>query len=189
MIFPALYSPRTRQLLPYVIHQAAQGNYTPLLGLSGPVDAEPPIYLGLHLSVVCQEDIPRIVASDFQREAQATYMGAAMMESYISMCEAWPVQPTTDAAWQPVHSDIPTLLLSGEQDPVTPPAWADLAADTLTQSTHLVAAAGRHTIATHTCANKLVAAFIANPETELDTSCLHETKVLPYLLNVNGQGL
>lgn len=189
MIFPALYSPRSRQLLPLVIDQAAKGNYSPLFGLSGPVDAEPPIYLGLHLSVVCQEDIPRIVASDFDREAQASYMGSAMMESYIAMCEVWPVQPAAESAWQPVHSDIPSLLLSGKQDPVTPPTWAELAAETLTQATHVVAEAGGHTIATHTCANELVAAFITDPSAELDSTCLDETKVLPYLLNVNGQGM
>ncbi|WP_126757156.1 alpha/beta hydrolase [Aliidiomarina taiwanensis] len=189
MIFPALYSPRSRQLLPFAIDQAAQGNYSPLLGVSGPLDAESPIYLGLHLSVVCQEDIPRIVATDFEREAQSGYLGSAMMENYIAMCEVWPVQVTEADAWQPVQSDVPSLLLSGEQDPVTPPAWAELAAETLTQSTHVVAAAGGHTIATHTCANELVAAFIADPSAELDTSCLAETQVLPYLLNVNGQGM
>lgn len=189
MIFPALYSPRTRQLLPFVINEAAAGNYLPLVGLSGPVDGESPIYIGLHLSVICQEDVHRIGADDFAPEAEAEYMGSTMMENFIAMCVAWPVVPSEEPVWEPVHSDIPTLLLSGEQDPVTPPAWADLAAETLTNATHAVAEAGGHTIAGHTCANEIAAQFINTPGAEVDTSCLAETKVLPFLLNVNARGM
>lgn len=189
MIFPALYSPRTRQLLPFVISEAAAGNYLPLAGLSGPVDGESPIYIGLHLSVICQEDVHRIVADDFAREAEAEYMGSTMMENFIAMCVAWPVMPSEQPVWEPVSSDIPTLLLSGEQDPVTPPEWAELAAETLTNATHAVAQAGGHTIAGHTCANEIATQFINAPSVEVDTSCLAETKVLPFLLNVNARGM
>lgn len=189
MIFPALYSPRTRQLLPFVINEAAAGNYSPIAGLSGPVDAKSALYTGLTLSVLCQEDIPRIIDTDFVREAEADYMGSALMENFIAMCLEWPVSPSEEYVWQPVASDIPTLLLSGGQDPVTPPEWAELAAETLTDATHVVAEAGGHTIASHTCANELVADFITDPTTKLDTSCLAETKVLPFLLNVNARGM
>ena len=33
-----------------------------------------------------------------------------------------------------VYSETPALLLSGEYDPITPPAWAALAAETLPMS-------------------------------------------------------
>lgn len=189
MIFPALYSPRGRQLLPFVISEAAAGNYLPIAGLSGPVDSESPIYIGLHLSVICQEDVHRIVAADFEQEATAEFMGSSMMENFIAMCLEWPVMPSEMPVWEPVTSDIPTLLLSGEQDPVTPPAWAQLAAQTLTNVTHAVAAAGGHTIASHTCANEIATQFITNPSATVDTSCLAETKVLPFLLNINAGGM
>lgn len=189
MIFPALYSPRSRQLLPFVISEAAAGNYLPIAGLSGPVDSESAIYVGLHLSVICQEDVHRIVATDFEQEAAAEFMGSTMMENFIAMCVEWPVAPSTTPVWEPVNSDIPTLLLSGAQDPVTPPVWAELAAQTLTNATHAVAAAGGHTISSHTCANEIATQFIISPSAEVDTSCLAETKVLPFLLNINARGM
>ncbi|MCO4321528.1 alpha/beta hydrolase [Aliidiomarina quisquiliarum] len=189
MIFPALYSPRSRQLLPFVISEAAAGNYLPIAGLSGPVDRESAIYIGLHLSVICQEDVHRIVAADFEQESAGQYMGSTMMENFIAMCVEWPVMPSETPVWEPVSSDIPTLLLSGEQDPVTPPAWAELAAATLSNVTHAVAAAGGHTIASHTCANEIATQFIRNPSATVDTSCLAETKVLPFLLNINARGM
>lgn len=189
MIFPALYSPRTRQLLPFVIQAAAAGNYLPLSGLSGPAELKSDLYTGLTLSVVCQEDIPRISAEEAAKEISADYIGRDLLTQFTTMCAQWPVQPSPAVNAEPVVSDIATLLLSGGQDPVTPPEWAEQAAATLSNSQHLVAAAAGHTIASHTCANRLVARFLAEPSATLDASCLEQVQVLPFILNVNGAGM
>ena len=189
MIFPALYSPRMRQMLPLVISEAAAGNYVPLTGLVGSFEQEPMLYLGLTLSVVCQEDIPRITDEERASEAASSFMGNMMLNNFERMCAGWPVVPNEEPIDQPVVSDIPTLLLSGGLDAVTPPAWGELTATTLSASQHYVAAAGGHTIASHTCANRLVAQFIQDPNSTIDASCLAETPKLPYLLNVNASGM
>ncbi|WP_194756331.1 alpha/beta hydrolase [Aliidiomarina indica] len=185
----ALYSPRSRQLIPLAIRAATQGDYRPLLGMMNSIDADQPLYIGLLLSVLCQEDIPRADEELLARDRDNIFMGGQLTEDFISMCGGWPVQ-AGDPRWaEPVVSDVPSLLLSGAQDPVTPPVWAELAAETLSNSQHLVAEHGGHTIVSHTCANRLVASFLDNPNESLDGSCLERTRRLPFVRNINAAGM
>lgn len=186
----ALYSPRTRQLLPLAITAASEGNWRPMAGLMGAFDAEMPMYIGLTTSVLCQEDLPRATPELLAADAANAFIGGDTAQDFLAMCRGWPVTPLADDSHaQPVVSAIPSLLLSGEQDPVTPPEWAELAAETLSNSQHLVAEHGGHTIMSHTCANRLIAQFLDNPNRELDGACLERTRMLPFIRNVNAAGM
>lgn len=188
----ALYSPVTRQLLPYTIHAAATGNYKPVLGLMGgtTIAAQNSIYLGFMLSVVCSEDLPRATPSLLAQDANNDFIGGRTGEAFQALCEGWTSDPVAGDWGEPVKSDKPVLLLSGNQDPVTPPRWGDIAARTLPNSKHLVAPHASHTIATHTCANQLIADFIqAGKVSAVDAECLQSRKPQPFVLNVNGEGL
>ncbi|RUO33534.1 alpha/beta hydrolase [Aliidiomarina sanyensis] len=185
----ALYSPRTRQLIPLVMDATARGDYRPLIGLFNSMDAENPMYLGLTLSVLCQEDMPRVDETLLTRDRENIFMGGQLTDDFMSLCAGWPVN-SGDPQWaEPVYSELPVLLLSGEQDPVTPPEWAELAAETLPNSRHIVAEHGGHTIVSHTCANRLVAQFLDRPGAELDASCIDRTRLLPFVRNVNAAGM
>lgn len=185
-----LYHPTTRQMLPYVIQQTGNGNYTPLVGLLGSIMSQSEMYMGLTLSVLCSEDLPRATDELLAADADNDFIGSRTADAFVDMCSVWPQAPRPEAWFEPVHSDIPTLLLSGRYDPVTPPTWGALAAQTLTNSRHLIAPHGSHTIAGHTCANKLTGQFIDNLDLQaLDDSCLQQQKPAPFVLNANGKGL
>jgi pimeloyl-ACP methyl ester carboxylesterase len=68
---------------------------------------------------------------------------------------------------------VPTLLLAGEFDPVTPPEWAERAAETLPAG-HLFVfpAIGHGVLDSHLCAADLVRAFLAQPDNPVPPSCL-----------------
>lgn len=185
-----LYHPTTRQMLPYVIQQTALGNYTPLMGLLGTTLGQSEMYMGLTLSVLCSEDLRRATPELLAADADNDFIGGRTGDAFVEMCRAWP-QAERPAEWfEPVHSDIPTLLLSGALDPVTPPVWGDMAAETLTNSRHMVAPHGSHTIIGHTCANRIAATFIDSIDlAALDDSCLNQQKPAPFILNSNGKGL
>ncbi len=185
-----LYHPRSRQLLPYVIEQTAAANYTPLIGLLGSTLAQSEMYLGLTLSVLCSEDLRRATPELLAADAANDFIAGRTGEAFVEMCRAWP-QADRPAEWfEPVQSAVPTLLLSGELDPVTPPAWGDMAAEGLSNSRHLVAPHGSHTIIGHTCANRLASTFIDNLDlAALDDSCLQQQQPTPFILNSNGKGL
>lgn len=186
----ALYSPRTRQLLPLVISEAYQGNWRPLAGLIGAFDGDSPLYIGLLASVICQEDMPRATAELLDNDANNRFIGGRTGYDFQKICAGWPVQSLPDERHAaPVQSDIRTLLLSGEQDPVTPPEWGTIAAESLANSQHLVAEFGGHTIMSHTCANRLIAQFLDNPSNAVDAACLSRTRLLPFIRNVNAAGM
>lgn len=185
-----LYHPSTRQMLPYVIQQTGLANYTPLIGLLGSAMAQSEMYMGLTLSVLCSEDLSRATDDLLAYDGDNSFIGSRTADAFIDMCSVWPQAPRPQSWFEPVYSDIPTLLLSGRLDPVTPPTWGALAAQTLTNSRHLIAPHGSHTIASHTCANKLAAKFIDTLDTQaLDDSCLQNQKPAPFVLNANGKGL
>ncbi|WP_417656419.1 alpha/beta hydrolase [Pseudidiomarina aestuarii] len=187
----SLYHPTTRQMLPYVINETAQGNYEPLLGLMGGVMNQSQLYMGLMLSVLCSEDLPRATDELLASDGDNDFIGSRTGDAFVDMCSVWPQAPRPDTWFEPVQSDIPTLLLSGELDPVTPVAWGEIAAETLSNSRHLVATHGSHTIVGHTCANKLAGQFIDhNDLSKLDDACLTtDAKPMPFVLNANGKGL
>lgn len=185
-----LYHPTTRQMLPYVIQQTANGDYTPLTGLLGTTMAQSELYMGLTLSVLCSEDLPRASDELLAEDGNNTFIGSRTADAFIEMCSVWPKAERPSDWFEPISSAVPTLLLSGELDPVTPPAWGELAAETLSQSRHLIAPNGAHTIVGHTCANRLAAQFIKDLDlAALDDSCLLEQRAQPFILNSNGKGL
>ena len=94
-------------------------------------------------------------------------------------CAAWDVPPAAAFENKPVVSDIPTLILSGEHDPITPPAWGELTAEGLSKSQHLVfPGTGHGVLGRHNCSNQVVEEFLAAPDEPVDASCMDEVPVL-----------
>jgi pimeloyl-ACP methyl ester carboxylesterase len=71
-----------------------------------------------------------------------------------------------------VTSDVPTLLLSGTRDPVTPPSSAEAVAAHLSNSLHLVVPGAGHGVG-GPCIREITLRFVeAGSLDNLDTSCL-----------------
>jgi pimeloyl-ACP methyl ester carboxylesterase len=91
---------------------------------------------------------------------------------------------TTDGiAWgEPVSSDVPVLILNGEFDPITPPAYGERAAETLPNSYDLTFPGYAHgAAADRGCADSLIAAFFDDPYVRPDTSCIADLPPLHFL--------
>ncbi|MEZ4660112.1 MAG: alpha/beta hydrolase [Caldilineaceae bacterium] len=90
----------------------------------------------------------------------------------LDICRAWGVEllPRTDL--DPVVSDIPTLLFSGDYDPITPPQYAEKLLPTLSNAQHVIFPSGEHGQAVlNPCSNGIISRFLDNPTGELDVSC------------------
>lgn len=88
-------------------------------------------------------------------------------------CEVWEVARSGAVENEPVVSDIPTLLISGEFDPITPPSYAESALRTLSNGQHIVFPTGAHGESGDVgCAADIASAFLADPTASLDTSCI-----------------
>jgi pimeloyl-ACP methyl ester carboxylesterase len=188
----ALYSPTLRKLLPLVIHQAGKGNYKPFVGLYAPMNSTsaPSIYMGMHMSVICSEDWPWVTDKGLKADNDNYVVGNLFAKHFGDACSVWPKAKIDDSFKLPVTSAVPTLLLSGRLDPVTPPEWAEMAAKTLSNSRHLVAVNGAHGVAGHTCAPKLIAQFLIEGDlSKLDDSCLNQKRTMNFMINANATSL
>jgi len=135
---------------------------------------------GTVLSFLCAEEVPfnqreRIV----NRAANLTgVLRRALVEwaiSYLNDCKIWEVPRSSARENQPVKSDIPTLLLSGYFDPVTPPEWGDEAAKYLENSWHYVFPDASHGVLFEPdadCAESIALSFLANPERRPEDACM-----------------
>ena len=87
----------------------------------------------------------------------------------------------------PVSADIPTLLLTGEADPITPPAYAEAVLAHLPRARHLVAPGQGHFVSPRGCIPGIIAQFIATERVEgLETACLQRLRPTPLFVNFNG---
>ena len=182
-----LYSVTTRSLVPLIIHQAYLGNYMPLAGLVAQTEGGQGIYIGLLFNITCNEDYPRISASDFDRDANNNFGGDDSHFSFKMVCPLWPQYRPSEAFYEPVTADIPTLILSGDLDPVTPPSNGEYSANSLPNNHHIVVKNASHTVALSTCASDLVSEFLTSLKPKmLDESCLDDIPNESFMTTLNG---
>ncbi len=184
------YNAAQASLLPVLIHQGAAGNLAPLAAqsvlMSRTVSGQ--LAAGMQNSVVCSEDVPYFNLDPAARtRLQQTYLGTLQVDALTAICALWPRGAVDADLHQPLHSDIPTLLLSGEADPVTPPEDAHRAARFLTHHRELVLAGEGHGQIATGCVPRIVAAFLdsANAQT-VDATCLEEHRAPPFFVALTG---
>lgn len=180
------YAPQATALLPLLLAEAAAGRPEPLLAQAELLYSTVPDQLahGLELSVICAEDADLLRA----RPADAdTLLGNGFVEFVHAQCAAWPHGARPADFKQPVVSDRPVLLLSGERDPVTPPRYARQVARTLSDSRHLVVRGQGHTPMNEGCMPRLLREFVEQLRPRaLDASCLDALGDVPFFLDYQG---
>ena len=182
-----LYSMQTRTLVPLIIHQAFLGNYQPMIGLIAMSDGGMGMYVGLTLNIVCNEDIPKITAEMFTADADNSFGGSDSHMAWLQACPLWPKYSVDEAFYKSVTANIPTLILSGNLDPVTPPSNGEESAKTLPNSHHIVSKNSAHIVASTPCGVDIVNEFIETLDPKgLDESCLAELKSETFMTHLNG---
>jgi pimeloyl-ACP methyl ester carboxylesterase len=187
------YSTEQAALLPLVLDEAQMhGNFTPVAGLLLQVthSLDDLLAYGMHNTVVCSEDVAdyRLRAQDRDRLA-STYMGTAQLDALEAICAFWPRGPVDADFHAPVSSGRPVLLLSGGDDPVTPPNYAALAAQGLANSLQVVVPGMSHGQITAPCAARLLSRFIELGSTrglDAEVACLKQAIPTAFLLSYTG---
>lgn len=180
------YAPESASLLPLMLDEADRGRPQALLAQAEMISRTLPDELahGLELSVICAEDVPFLQPDP--AEAQ-TLIGEQMTAMVRAQCELWPRGAVAADFKAPLQSDRPVLLLSGELDPVTPPANAEQARQGLSDSRHLIARGQGHIVSTRGCMPHLLRRFIDDPQPQkLDAACLDALGDTPAFLDYQG---
>lgn len=166
------YMPTLAAMLPLVLAESEQRRDELLMALASMLFGQlgEQINHGMQLSVLCNEDAPKLVEREADRD---TVIGSEFVRSLRAQCAVWPVGERSDDFHAALVSDVPTLLLSGEFDPVTPPRYGDEVLATLSNARHLVLPGQGHNALPVGCTPKLVARFLDTLDAAaLDASCL-----------------
>jgi pimeloyl-ACP methyl ester carboxylesterase len=188
IVFQSLYTPEVTALLPQLLVDASNGQFQGLFALAFSADLpKGAMSEGMFLSVVCAEDMPRISADDIAREAGSGFIGSAMFDTRMRPCEFWPRGAVPDDYYAPLTSARPVLLFSGENDPVTPPAWGEHVAASLSNARHIVVPGAGHITLMRGCVPQLVGRFLDEPDPRaLDAACLESLTRPPFFTTYTG---
>ena len=160
----SLYTSEFSAILPLLVHEAAiKNNYAPLIRNAQRTEDRlgSMLSLAMHNTVVCSEDMFFSSVNDELRQTMAaTFMGEGFIDSLVEACSLWPKGPVDSTLKEFVSSDVPVLLLSGSEDPITPPRYAEMVHAKLDNSVHLIVQGHGHGMAAKGCVPSIMARFV-----------------------------
>jgi len=184
VLFQAFYMPDAYATFPKLVANLEEGDYTFIRGILPLVALDRTLSEGMYFSVVCAEDAD-FEATDAEVEGIRPYFAegaASEMQSYLDACAIWRVNQLPAEVDDAVISAIPTLLLSGHYDPITPPNFAAVAAHGLENGYVFVDPTGSHGVAfDDPCLDNIIQQFLESPEREPDGSCLAQIEPADFV--------
>ncbi|MCG8462535.1 MAG: alpha/beta hydrolase, partial [Holophagales bacterium] len=187
-----LYLTSRASLVPLLIRETARGNAAPLLalGVASANATSETMSLGMTLTVLCSEDLPRIRAEEEEPAVAGTFLGSSALDAWKQICEPWPRADLRDGFHRLQPMDIPALLLSGNADPAVPPVWAERTAELLPESLQVVVPGMGHNVSHVGCLPELIADFLQRVDrgtvSGLDTGCVAEIERPPFVTSFAG---
>jgi pimeloyl-ACP methyl ester carboxylesterase len=187
----SIYSAEPTALLPLLLHEARQSkDYSRLAAqfLLLSRSYSDVVAAGMNNTVACTEDLAFYTPKEDERaRLENTFLGTAQLDALLAICKIWPHGPIDPDFHAPLHSDVPVLLLSGSDDPVTPPAYAAQARRGLTHSLSVVLKDFGHGQIAAPCVDRVMAEFINRASVDgLDTGCTVNDRPMPFFTSLNG---
>jgi len=187
--FQGLYDRAFISVFPLFVREVGGRNTDVLTALADGL-AQDPSYLsqGLLYAVDCYERIPRdtpeMIRADRSRHPELEVWHEFGDETAI--CDAWHDARAEASEAEAVYSEIATLVAAGEFDPITPPSYARLAAESLPNSTYIeVPGVGHGAIPFTDCTKDIFEAFLDDPTRPPDTSCVAEIPPASFVTDVH----
>ena len=171
--------------VPLVIDQASHQNFGPFLESIIPVGLGLSRYLslGVSLTTMCSEDTPLISETEIEPATSGTFLGDTKVLNQIKICRQWPRGYLPDGYNQPISSEIPILMISGEFDPIDGLDLARGIEKNFPNAVHIVIPDGAHQPSFPGCMRDLVQSFIERGHgTGLDLSCVKQIKRTPVFI-------
>ena len=173
-----LYSPASRAGVPYLLAQAAKGDFSAFTGSvgQGRVFAD-----GLYLSITCGESFAHMNIDAAIADSRTTTFGAYRLERQRDACQHWPEGAVDPRLMREKDSTIPVLFIAGELDPVSPADWGQDAATHFSNARVVRVPLGAHVLDglsdLDTCLDSVVIRYLrADFPRDFDLSCFGQMK-------------
>lgn len=177
-----------RRSLPFMIHRAAEGDFAPF------VEALPPdgsaFAEGLYLSIACLEGTTRIDLQEVDRFTAGTFLGDYRVRRQIEACRIWSPGASAPDVEPTRATTRPVVVISGEFDQTTPPAYAREVCRALENCRLIEIPAMGHgpfdmgDWTGGTCVDRIVLDFFERGETDgVNASCVGQMAPPPFRLD------
>lgn len=175
-----LYTTTFARFVPLLIHRAFQGDYIPFETLAVRYNPGSILARGMYMTVTCSESVPFITRRDIITQTRGTFVGDYRVKVHLAACREWPRGNVPRTFIEPVKSDIPVLMISGELDASTPPWLGKEALKTLPNGRQIGIRYYGHQVDSP-CIWKVMAEFVAKGSArDLDTACTNEIRRPPF---------
>jgi pimeloyl-ACP methyl ester carboxylesterase len=177
VLFGGLYSPAVSASMPQMIYEVRDGRYNNLLSQRLERYFDTSGALGMQMAVQCAEEFPfsapeEAYAAAQGVQAQIAAFFPASVQPLFAVCREWTVAAPDPRENLPVSSQVPTLVLAGEGDPITPPDWGRRVAGNLSHAYfHEFPANGHWVARSSSCALQMALAFWENPTVDPGSIC------------------
>jgi len=175
--FALLYGNRNNRTLPLRIYQASQNhdfawvaeNKTP--GYEAVPEAK-----GMHIPVVCARansltfDATTLFDAPYE---QLAFLGPSASDEVKRQCELIPIE--LEEPFVLDNTDIPTLILNGTRDPITPQPYGEYVGNELsTAYVYTIPGSGHGSLLNIPCSGQIVLDFLTMPDQEPASNCISE---------------
>src|SRR5215831_13241577 len=176
----AMYSTGPQQFVPKIIHQAYENDYVPFEVAAVHLSPGASVSRGVYFTITCSEGVPFITDKDLVDETKNTYVGPERVERHIAACKEWPKGDIAPSYIDPVKSDLPVLMISGEVDGSSPTWFGESALKFLPNGRQIKIRYLGHQFEGK-CLSDIFTSFIKSGSAKnLDTSCTEKIRRPPF---------
>jgi pimeloyl-ACP methyl ester carboxylesterase len=173
--------------IPMIVHHAAGGDFAPFLQQAIGPSIPDFVADGMYLSVTCAEDVPFINQDEAAKLNAGNPFGNYRVFQQTRACGMWPRGKIPTDFLEPVSSNVPVLIFSGNMDPVTPPKYGEEVAKHLRNSRHIIIAEAGHGVdglKDPGCVDRIAIEFLDKGDAKnLDVSCVERMAPPPFVTN------
>ncbi len=190
LVFQLLYETDVLPLLPQLIYEVSAGRLDTANRIRGALLAQSTMSSrGMWFSVQCNEEVSFSSMEQFEAvlldypELAEFLRDSIVGEVTYDVCTFWDAGQAAAVENEPVHSDVPTLVMQGEYDPITPPAWGRRAAETLSSGYFFEYPGVGHGASTvEGCPYDMLIAFLDDPAAVPDSSCIARMEGIQFVV-------
>jgi pimeloyl-ACP methyl ester carboxylesterase len=169
--------------IPLIVHHAANEDFAPFLQQAIGPSIPDFVADGMYLSVTCAEDVPFITQEEAAKLNAGNPFGDYRVFQQTRACGMWPRGEIPTDFLQPVSSNAPVLIFSGNMDPVTPPKYGEEVARHLPNSRQIIIPEAGHGVDGLTdpgCIDRIAIEFLGGAK-NLDVSCVERMAAPPFV--------
>jgi pimeloyl-ACP methyl ester carboxylesterase len=171
--------------IPLIVHHAAAGDFAPFLQQAIGPSIPDFVADGMYLSVTCAEDVPFINQDEAAKLNAGNPFGNYRVFQQTRACGMWPRGEIPTDFLEPVSSNVPVLIFSGNMDPVTPSRYGEEVARHLPNSRHVIIPEAGHGVDGLTdpgCMDRIAIEFLDKSDANnLDVSCVERMAPPPFV--------